>query len=92
MHNALRYVGRHGVKSNYACKLSFLLCEYRIPYHRAEHWIVASGSALATCGEETFLLAENESTLIPIGTVHRLENLGKLPQEMIEVQSGIHLG
>ena len=61
-------------------------------HHRAEHWIVASGTGRVTRGEETFLLAENESTYIPIGTVHRLENPGTLPLELIEVQSGSYLG
>ena len=61
-------------------------------YHRAEHWIVVRGTARVTRGEETFLLAENESTHIPQGTRHRLENPGKLPLELIEVQSGAYLG
>ena len=61
-------------------------------HHRAEHWIVVSGTAKVTKGEETFLVSENESTYIPLGTTHRLENPGKLPLEMIEVQSGSYLG
>ncbi len=61
-------------------------------YHRAEHWIVVRGTARVTRGEETFLLTENESTYIPLGTKHRLENPGKLPLEIIEVQSGAYLG
>jgi mannose-1-phosphate guanylyltransferase / mannose-6-phosphate isomerase len=61
-------------------------------YHRAEHWIVVRGTARVTCGEKTFLLSENESTYIPIGTQHRLENPGKVPLEIIEVQSGSYLG
>ncbi len=61
-------------------------------YHRAEHWIVVRGTARVTRGEETFLLTENESTYIPPGTKHRLENPGKLPLEIIEVQSGAYLG
>jgi mannose-1-phosphate guanylyltransferase/mannose-6-phosphate isomerase len=61
-------------------------------YHRAEHWIVVRGTARVTRGEETFLLSENESTYIPIGTKHRLENPGKVPLEIIEVQSGAYLG
>lgn len=61
-------------------------------HHRAEHWIVVSGTAKVTVGEETFLMTENESTYIPIGAVHALENPGKLPLEMIEVQSGSYLG
>jgi len=61
-------------------------------HHRAEHWIVVRGTARVTRGEETFLLTENESTYIPTGTKHRLENPGKLPLEIIEVQSGAYLG
>lgn len=61
-------------------------------HHRAEHWIVVQGTAKVTRGEETFLVAENESTYIPIGTRHRLENPGKVALEMIEVQSGAYLG
>jgi len=61
-------------------------------HHRAEHWIVVSGTAKVTRGEETFLLSENESTFIPLGTTHRLENPGRVALEMIEVQSGSYLG
>ena len=61
-------------------------------HHRAEHWIVVSGTARVTCGENILLLSENQSTYIPLGTTHRLENPGKLPLEMIEVQSGSYLG
>ena len=61
-------------------------------HHRAEHWIVVSGIAKVTNGDKTFLLAENQSTYIPVGTIHALENPGKLPLEMIEVQSGSYLG
>lgn len=61
-------------------------------YHRAEHWIVVRGTGRVTCGEQTFLLTENESTYIPMGEVHRLENPGKVPLEVIEVQSGQYLG
>ena len=61
-------------------------------HHRAEHWIVVSGTAMVTRGEERFLLSENQSTYIPLGVTHRLENPGKLPLEMIEVQSGSYLG
>jgi mannose-1-phosphate guanylyltransferase len=60
--------------------------------HRAEHWIVVSGTAKVTNGDKTFLVTENESTHIPVGVVHALENPGKLPLEMIEVQSGSYLG
>ena len=59
--------------------------------HRAEHWIVVSGTAKVTIENETFLLSENESTFIPIGKVHRLENPGKGNLELIEVQSGSYL-
>jgi mannose-1-phosphate guanylyltransferase len=61
-------------------------------HHRAEHWIVVSGTAKVTNGDKTFLVTENESTYIPIGQVHALENPGVLPLEMIEVQSGSYLG
>lgn len=61
-------------------------------YHRAEHWIVVRGTAKVTRGEETYLLTENESTYIAPGTRHRLENPGKMPLEIIEVQSGAYLG
>ncbi len=61
-------------------------------HHRAEHWVVVSGTARVTRGEDVFILAENESTFIPLGTKHRLENPGKVPLELIEVQSGSYLG
>lgn len=61
-------------------------------HHRSEHWIVVSGTAKVTNGDNTFLVTENESTYIPIGVVHALENPGKMPLEMIEVQSGSYLG
>jgi mannose-1-phosphate guanylyltransferase len=61
-------------------------------HHRAEHWTVVRGSALVTRGEETILLSENQSTYIPLGTIHALENPGKIPLELIEVQSGSYLG
>jgi mannose-1-phosphate guanylyltransferase / mannose-6-phosphate isomerase len=61
-------------------------------HHRAEHWIVVSGTARITRGDEIFLLEENQSTYIPIGTQHRIENPGKIALHMIEVQSGSYLG
>jgi mannose-1-phosphate guanylyltransferase len=61
-------------------------------HHRAEHWIIVSGTAKVTLDDKTLLLSENQSTYIPIGVVHALENPGKLPLEMIEVQSGSYLG
>lgn len=61
-------------------------------HHRAEHWIVVSGTAQVTCDDNTFLLTENQSTYIPIASVHRLANPGKIPLEIIEVQSGSYLG
>jgi mannose-1-phosphate guanylyltransferase / mannose-6-phosphate isomerase len=60
-------------------------------HHRAEHWVVVRGTAEVTCGTETFLLSENQSTYIPLGEVHRLRNPGKTDLEMIEVQSGSYL-
>jgi mannose-1-phosphate guanylyltransferase/mannose-6-phosphate isomerase len=61
-------------------------------HHRAEHWVVVSGTAKITRGEETYLLEENESTFIPIGVQHRIENPGRIPLHIIEVQSGGYLG
>ncbi|GGK10638.1 mannose-1-phosphate guanylyltransferase/mannose-6-phosphate isomerase [Pseudomonas matsuisoli] len=61
-------------------------------HHRAEHWIVVSGAAQVTIGDKTTLVTENQSTYIPIGQVHCLENPGKIPLELIEVQSGSYLG
>jgi len=61
-------------------------------YHRAEHWIVVSGEARVTNGDKTFLLSENESTYIPVGVVHSLENPGKEELKLIEIQSGSYLG
>lgn len=61
-------------------------------HHRAEHWIVVKGTARITRGDETFILTENQSTYIPLGTKHRLENPGNIGLEMIEVQSGSYLG
>ena len=61
-------------------------------HHRAEHWVVVSGTAMVTCGDEEKLLVENESVYIPIGSKHRLENPGKMPLHLIEVQSGAYLG
>ncbi|MDB9758773.1 mannose-1-phosphate guanylyltransferase/mannose-6-phosphate isomerase [Gammaproteobacteria bacterium] len=61
-------------------------------HHRAEHWVVVTGTAKVTRGEETFLLSENESTYIPVGLVHALENPGTEPLEVIEIQSGSYLG
>jgi mannose-1-phosphate guanylyltransferase/mannose-6-phosphate isomerase len=61
-------------------------------HHRAEHWIVVSGTARITCNDKVFLLSENESTYIPIGATHRIENPGKVPLHIVEVQSGSYLG
>jgi mannose-1-phosphate guanylyltransferase/mannose-6-phosphate isomerase len=61
-------------------------------HHRAEHWIVVSGTAEVTCDDKIFLLGENQSTYIPLGSVHRLRNPGKVVLELIEVQSGSYLG
>jgi len=61
-------------------------------YHRAEHWIVVTGTAQVTRGDEVLILAENQSTYIPLGTPHRLKNPGIVPLEIIEVQSGAYLG
>jgi mannose-1-phosphate guanylyltransferase/mannose-6-phosphate isomerase len=64
----------------------------QLHHHRAEHWVVVSGTARITCGEKVFLLEENQSTYIPIGERHRIENPGKIPLHIIEVQSGSYLG
>jgi mannose-6-phosphate isomerase len=61
-------------------------------HHRSEHWIVVSGTARVTCGENEFIVNINESTFIPIGMTHRLENPGIIPLVIIEVQSGEYLG
>jgi mannose-1-phosphate guanylyltransferase/mannose-6-phosphate isomerase len=61
-------------------------------HHRAEHWIVVKGTARVTKNKEVFLLTENQSTYIPLGVTHRLENPGVIPLKLIEVQSGSYLG
>jgi mannose-1-phosphate guanylyltransferase/mannose-6-phosphate isomerase len=61
-------------------------------FHRSEHWIVVKGTAIVTKGDDTFILKEDESTYIPLGEIHRLENPGKIDLELIEVQSGSYLG
>ncbi|MDY0221391.1 MAG: mannose-1-phosphate guanylyltransferase/mannose-6-phosphate isomerase [Desulfobacterium sp.] len=61
-------------------------------YHRAEHWTVVSGTAIITKGDEELLLKEDESVYIPLGVMHRMENPGRIPLELIEVQSGTYLG
>jgi len=64
----------------------------QLHHHRAEHWIVVNGTANVRKGDEEFVLNENESTYIPTNTIHRLTNLGKVPLNLIEVQSGSYLG
>ncbi|KAF0225570.1 MAG: mannose-1-phosphate guanylyltransferase / mannose-6-phosphate [Rhodospirillaceae bacterium] len=81
-----RYRVKH-IQVNPGAKLSL-----QKHWHRSEHWVVVTGTALVTCGDNIFTLRENESTFIPAGTVHRLENPGKLPLRMIEVQSGEYVG
>lgn len=61
-------------------------------HHRAEHWVVVSGTAKITNGEQEYLLSENQSTYIPIGVTHSLENPGKIPLQLIEIQSDSYLG
>ncbi|MGF1689543.1 mannose-1-phosphate guanylyltransferase/mannose-6-phosphate isomerase [Photobacterium japonica] len=63
----------------------------QIHYHRAEHWVVVSGTAKVTKGDETFIITENQSTYIPVGIPHSIENPGKMPLELIEIQSGSYL-
>jgi mannose-1-phosphate guanylyltransferase/mannose-6-phosphate isomerase len=64
----------------------------QLHHHRAEHWVVVQGTARVTCGDQVRIVSENESTFIPLGVSHRLENPGKVPLEIIEVQSGSYLG
>jgi mannose-1-phosphate guanylyltransferase/mannose-6-phosphate isomerase len=81
---------RHQVKRitvNPGAKLSL-----QMHHHRSEHWIVVQGTALVTCGDEEFIVHENESTYIPIGSKHRLANPGRIPLDLIEVQVGSYLG
>ncbi|MFY7698267.1 MAG: mannose-1-phosphate guanylyltransferase/mannose-6-phosphate isomerase [Legionella sp.] len=90
MYDALDSGDRYQVKHitvNPGAKLSV-----QMHYHRAEHWIIVSGTAKVTRGAETYLLTENQSTYIPVGEIHALENPGKVPLELIEVQSGSYLG
>ena len=61
-------------------------------HHRAEHWVVVKGTAKVTNGDEEFLLTENQSTHVSVGSKHRLENPGTIPLELIEVQTGSYLG
>ena len=61
-------------------------------FHRAEHWVVVRGTAEVTVGSETRVVHENESAYIPIGSVHRMANPGKIPLELVEVQVGSYLG
>ena len=61
-------------------------------FHRAEHWVVVSGTARVTVGEKVEVLGENQSVYIPLGAVHRMENPGKVPMVLIEVQTGSYLG
>jgi len=68
------------------------LLSLQMHHHRAEHWVVVKGTAKVTNGEKQFLVTENQSTYIPLGETHRLENPGSIPLEMIEVQSGTYLG
>ena len=84
--NGERYQAKR-ITVNPGAKLSV-----QMHHHRAEHWVVVSGTAKVTNGDKTFLLSENESTYIPIGTVHALENPGKVLLEIIEVQTGSYLG
>jgi len=64
----------------------------QLHHHRAEHWIIVSGTARVTRGEQVLLLTENQSIYIELGQVHRLENPGKIPLQLIEVQTGSYLG
>lgn len=83
-------------KSNYKIKRIEVLSGQRLSlqkhHHRSEHWIVVSGTARVTCNDKEFDVNVNESTFIPIGANHRLENPGVIPLVIIEVQSGEYLG
>ncbi len=68
------------------------LLSLQLHHHRAEHWVVVSGTARVTLGEQALLLSEDQSTYIPLGTVHRLENPGRIPLVIIEIQTGRYLG
>lgn len=89
-YDSIDFGDRHQVKRisvNEGASLSL-----QMHFHRAEHWIVVSGTALVTCGDDEWMVTENESVYIPSGTTHRLKNPGKIPLELIEVQSGAYLG
>jgi len=89
-YESLIVAGRFQVKRiivNPGCRLSL-----QQHHHRAEHWVVVRGTAKVVRAEESFLLSEDQSTYIPLGTVHRLENPGMIPLELVEVQSGSYLG
>jgi mannose-1-phosphate guanylyltransferase/mannose-6-phosphate isomerase len=89
-YDSLDYGQRFQVKRltiNPGAKLSL-----QLHHHRAEHWVVVSGTAKITCGEKVFLLEENQSTYIPVGVRHCIENPGRIPLHIIEVQSGSYLG
>lgn len=63
----------------------------QVHYHRAEHWVIVSGTAKVTCGDKVFIISENESTYIPVGEAHAIENPGKIPLEIIEVRTGAYI-
>ena len=84
--NGERYQAKR-ITVNPGAKLSV-----QMHHHRAEHWVVVCGTAKVTNGEKNFILSENESTYIPIGVIHALENPGQVPLEIIEIQSGSYLG
>jgi mannose-1-phosphate guanylyltransferase/mannose-6-phosphate isomerase len=86
LHNGHRVQVKH-ITVRPGAKLSL-----QMHHHRAEHWVVVQGTARIVRGEEEVILTENESTYIPLGTAHRLENPGKIPLHVIEVQSGSYLG
>lgn len=90
MYDSIEQGTRYQVKRitvNPGCQLSL-----QKHHHRAEHWIVVKGTAEVRCGERVFLVSENESTYIPLGELHQLRNPGKVPVEMIEIQTGTYLG
>ncbi len=86
LNNGQRYQVKH-ISVNPGEKLSL-----QMHHHRSEHWVVVSGTAKVVCGDKEHLLTENQSVYIPLGSVHRIENPGKIPLHIIEVQSGAYLG
>jgi mannose-6-phosphate isomerase-like protein (cupin superfamily) len=84
----LSLLDQHTLVQRTALRVALSLQEH---FHRAEHWIVVNGTAIVTRDDEEMLLHENESVFVPLGCIHRIENPGKIPLDLIEVQSGTYL-